>query len=77
MAKGELWDRGKGAYMVNIDYERIFAEVDRITTLPLERRGTRGMGDATLTGRESKRRDKTVVVLTRNSIKMLEQGERL
>ena len=74
MAKGKLWDRGKGAYMVNIDYERIFAEVDRITTLPLERKGNKWYGRCYLDGREAKRRDKTVVVLTRNSIKMLEQG---
>lgn len=62
--------------MIEIDYEKVFAVLDRITGLPLYRKGNRWYGACYITGEPHIRRDKVVcrIAPRRDGIQILEAG---
>ena len=57
-----------------INYPKLFQIIDKITTLPLIRKGDRWFGSCYIDGRPSRRFDKVVVTLLPNNIRILENG---
>ena len=64
------------ARMLDIDYNRVFEVLDRVTGLPLRRQGNRWYGACYITGEPHIRRDKTVcrIAPRGDGIQILEAG---
>ena len=59
---------------MRIDYPKLFNIVDKITTLPIIRKGNNWYGKCYINGKPAHRFDKTVITLLPKNIRILENG---